>query len=826
MAKIHGFVPRFVGDGSFPIRDLLSKLIGNKHSIDDAQTLNPLLEIPLKLTAACAFGLEAIVKRELIALGYEPKVTSPGRISFEGDWVAVCRTNYWLRTADRVLIEVQSFDSPDFDALFDTVKDYDWSQFLPADAEFPVVGKSRHSQLTSVPAVQRTVKKALVESLKKHHGVAELPETGELYKVEIALLNDLATLTIDTTGASLHKRGYRKLVGDAPIKETLAAAMVNLSVWNPERPLIDPFCGSGTIPIEAALIGTNVAPGLYRQFACSAWDAITTEDWSHAMEEAQDSIRRDLRLHIVGSDRDKEALSLARYHSKQAGVADQVHFQHKPFEEIQSNREYGVVITNPPYGERLDDQQRLIGLYESIPGIIQRLPTWSLFLITNMPKFESMIQKKATRRRKLFNGRLECTYYQFLGPRPPKKQPEIELADTEAPSETETTGDDGPASVPAGADLLTPVATPPSSNLPTTLETQAPDATDGGDQLEQVDSIPEFDPDKPVALFGGLQAKDHEQAELFRNRLQKRAKHLRRWPTKRGVTCFRLYERDIPEIPLVVDRYGDYLHVTEYDRPHERDLARHSAWLDLMKQTAASTLDVPLAQTHLKKRRKSQDSRQYEKIASTGRLVTVNEGGLKFLINLTDYVDTGLFLDHRETREMVRKEAQGKDFLNLFAYTGSFSVYAASGGASSTATVDLSNNYLDWAKQNMEVNGLTSVMNRFIPADSIEFLDEAAGEKRQRFDLAMVDPPTFSNSKKTEEDWEVQSRHVELLSKVHEVMRMKGVVYFSTNFRRFKFDEEALGDLFEIREISKQTVPEDFRNRRIHRCWRLVVKWD
>ncbi|MCP4477508.1 MAG: SAM-dependent methyltransferase [Planctomycetaceae bacterium] len=278
-------------------------------------------------------------------------------------------------------------------------------------------------------------------------------------------------------------------------------------------------------------------------------------------------------------------------------------------------------------------------------------------------------------------------------------------------------------------------------------------------------------------------------------------------------------------MPLVIDRYEDHLHITEYDRPHDRDLARHGAWLELMKTTASETLEIPLTHTHLKKRRRSNSFQQYEKIASSGKLITVHEGGMKFAVNLVDYVDTGLFLDHRTTRKMVQAESSGKDFLNLFAYTGSFSVYALKGGATRATTVDLSKNYLDWAKQNFQLNGIDPLQHQFVAQDSIDFLETAAEDKRKRFDLAIVDPPTFSNSKQTELDWDVQERHCELLEKVHGVMRLGGVVYFSTNFRRFKFDDQYLGDLFEIREISKQTVPEDFRNRRIHRCWRLVVKW-
>jgi len=746
----------------------------------------------LNLTAACAFGLEALVKRELIALGYQPKVSQPGRINFQGDWSAVCRANIWLRTADRVLLQVQQFDSPDFDALFDTIKDFDWSEFIPADAAFPVVGKSRLSELTSVPAIQRTVKKALVESLQRHHGVIELHETGATYKVEVALLNDVATLTLDTTGPSLHKRSYRRLVAEAPIKETLAAALVDLSVWRPERPLVDPFCGSGTIAIEAAMAGCNIAPGIARDFSASQWATIDKKLWDDAIEQAHSLKRSDVEMQIVATDRDNEVLNKARYHADQAGVAEHIHFQQKPFIELRSSRKYGCIVTNPP---------------------------------TNMPKFEGLIQKQATRRRKLFNGRLECTYYQFLGPRPPRPSDRTDSA-CSATNTLETSGSEVPESgwvpiesaqanqedaksVKPIADIVAePIVSPNAPADPSAPAKTNKTVATGGNE--------------PAALFGGLTDKDYEQAGLFKNRLTKLARHLRRWPTKRNITCFRLYERDIPEIPLVVDRYEDYLHITEYERPHDRDIARHAQWLDLMCETAAATLDVPTKNVFLKRRKKGIENRQYEKVSRAGKIATVNEGGLKFLINLTDYVDTGLFLDHRKTRQMVQKEAEDKDFLNLFAYTGSFSVYAAKAHASSTTTVDLSKNYLDWAQRNMEANGLTDSKHNFITSDILEFLAAAADNPMRMYDLAVVDPPTFSNSKKTAEDWEIQSRHVELLNLVHQIMRTGGVVYFSTNFRRFKFDEAALTN-FEIREISKQTVPEDFRNKRIHRCWRLVV---
>jgi 23S rRNA G2445 N2-methylase RlmL len=374
----------------------------------------------LKLIVACAFGLEALVKRELIALGYEPHVDQPGRVCFDGDWSAVCRANLWLRTADRVLVEVLKYSAPDFEALFETVKAFDWSAYLPVDAQFPVNAKSRQSMLTSIPAVQRSVKKAIVESLQRTHGTAQLPETGSSFPIEVALLNDTATITLDTTGASLHKRGYRKLNAEAPLKETLAAALVDLSVWHPDRLLIDPFCGSGTIPIEAAMIGMNIAPGLHREFASDQWSVIPKALWSDAKQEARDLIRPDKTLQIIGSDRDAKVLDLARFHAEKAGVAAQVQFEHCDFYELTSGVEYGCIVTNPPYGERLEDEEAVRELYLGIPRVMERLPTWSLYLITSFPQFESLIEKEADRRRKLYNGRIECTYYQYLGPRPPK----------------------------------------------------------------------------------------------------------------------------------------------------------------------------------------------------------------------------------------------------------------------------------------------------------------------------------------------------------------------------------------------------------------------
>ncbi|WP_075086130.1 bifunctional 23S rRNA (guanine(2069)-N(7))-methyltransferase RlmK/23S rRNA (guanine(2445)-N(2))-methyltransferase RlmL [Mariniblastus fucicola] len=779
----------------------------------------------LTLVAACAFGLEAIVKRELIAMGYDARGSQPGRVEFHGNWSDVCKTNQWLRTADRVLVKVIEFDSADFDSLFETVRDHDWSSTIPVDAQFPVTGRSRLSQLSSVPAVQRTVKKAIVESLQREHNTNELPETGAVYKIDVALLNDTATLTLDTTGDSLHKRGYRKLTGRAPIKETLAAALVDLSVWKPERMLVDPFCGTGTIPIEAAMIGMNIAPGLNRKFSCSDWPQLPAEMWQESIDDAKSKIRRDVDLQIIGSDIDEDALEMAMYHARQAGVDNQIHFRKKRFEEFSSQQKYGCIVTNPPYGERLQDIREVQTLYESFPAVLQKLETWSLFVITNVLAVEKIFQKSATRRRKLFNGRIECTYYQYLGPRPPKGYFDDDYIEP----------DNAHHQSPEPFEKVTPIVTtlPASETVCDTNESTANtgerEESSGAElNVEQSVNVWEAAKQKRTAkskpkpevapLFGGLQAKDHEQADLFRSRLVKRARHLRRWPTKRGITCFRLYERDIPEIPLVVDRYENHLHITEYERPHERDLGRHASWLELMRTTAAEALGIDPENAHLKSR--NHDSRQYEKVDNQQGRIEVQEAGLTFLVNLTDYVDTGLFLDHRTTRLMVHSEANGTRFLNLFAYTGSFTVFAADADADSTVTVDLSKNYLQWAEDNLKANKLAGPEHKFVAMDCMEYLKRCVSKKK-KFDLIVVDPPTYSNSKRTDDDWDVQQRHVEMLNMIAQILTPGGVVFFSTNFRRFKFQEELLVGFNEILEISKQTVPDDFRNKRIHRCWRM-----
>jgi len=372
----------------------------------------------LDLVATSTFGLEAVVVRELEALGYQARSTQTGRIDFAGDQAAIARSNLRLRCADRVFVRVAAFEAADFDTLFEAVGEIAWENWIGPDDAFPVSGRSVKSTLSSVPAVQRTVKKAIVERLMRVHGVTQLPESGPVVAVEIALLKDSAVLLLDTSGAGLHKRGYRDLVGVAPLRETLAAALVDLSFWKRGKPLVDPFCGSGTIAIEAAMAGRNIAPGLSRTFAAEDWPVLGEEMWTRAHEEARDLELPDLGERIVATDIDEAALSLARRHAERAGVAADIHFQRLAFSEVSSSREYGCLVTNPPYGVRLDDNDEVRRLYESMNEVFARLPTWSFFVLTSWRDFERILGRRADRRRKLYNAQIECTYYQFHGPRP------------------------------------------------------------------------------------------------------------------------------------------------------------------------------------------------------------------------------------------------------------------------------------------------------------------------------------------------------------------------------------------------------------------------
>ena len=375
----------------------------------------------LELIATATFGLEAVVKRELQDLGFTDMAVSDGKVSFAAHIKAIPRCNLWLRSADRLLVKIGEFKALSFDELFEKTKALPWGDWITHDGKFTVNGKSVKSQLFSISDCQAIVKKAVVEKLKEKYAVDWFKETGYEFTIQVALLNDIATLTIDTSGTGLHKRGYRQEAGEAPLKETLAAAMVQLSYWNKERVLLDPFCGSGTIPIEAAMIGRNIAPGLNRKFVSEAWPVVHKSFWKEARMEAFNAIDQDTPIRIFASDIDKSAITVASENAFAAGVDDCIQFTVKPLQKVTLKEKYGVVITNPPYGERLGTAKDIMALYQNMGKILNADPTWSVYVLTAEENFENLYGARAHRKRKLYNGNIKVDYYQFYGERPPKR---------------------------------------------------------------------------------------------------------------------------------------------------------------------------------------------------------------------------------------------------------------------------------------------------------------------------------------------------------------------------------------------------------------------
>lgn len=380
----------------------------------------------VRLIAPCHFGLEAVLKREVLNLGYEIDCVEDGRVTFLTDLAGIARANIFLRTADRILLQVGKFHAETFDDLFEGIKAIPWENYLTEDARFWVTKASTtKSRLFSAPDIQSIAKKAMVERMKKKYHIQWFQETGASYPVRIFLLKDEVTVGLDTSGDPLHKRGYRQLTSKAPLTETLAAALILLTPWKKDRILVDPFCGSGTIPIEAAMIGANIAPGMNRSFMAENWkNLISKKDWYEAIEEANDLIEEDVSMDIQGYDIDGKMIKAARQNVADAGVDHLIHLQRREVKDLRHPKKYGFVITNPPYGERLEEKEALPELYSQIGQVFAELDTWSKYIITSYEDAEKYIGKKATKNRKIYNGMLKTYYYQFLGPKPPKRRTE------------------------------------------------------------------------------------------------------------------------------------------------------------------------------------------------------------------------------------------------------------------------------------------------------------------------------------------------------------------------------------------------------------------
>lgn len=376
-----------------------------------------------ELIAPCHFGLESMLKKEITELGYEIVSVEDGRVTFKGDETVIPRANIFIRTAERILLKMGSFRAKTFDELFEGTKALSWEEYLPRDAKFWVTkATTNKSALFSGSSIQSIVKKAIVDRMRETYHINHFEEDGDEYPIRVFIFKDMVSIGIDTSGTSLHKRGYRQLVGKAPISETLASALLMLTPWNKDRVLVDPFCGSGTFPIEAAMIGANVAPGMNREFTADSWDKVIPKKiWYNAFDEAHDVIRKDIEMNIQGYDLDPEIVKCAMANAREAGVDKYIHFQARDVKDLSNPKHYGFIITNPPYGERLEEKKDLPELYKTIGESFARLPDWSMYLITSYEEAEKYIGRKADKNRKIYNGMIKSYFYQFMGPKPPRR---------------------------------------------------------------------------------------------------------------------------------------------------------------------------------------------------------------------------------------------------------------------------------------------------------------------------------------------------------------------------------------------------------------------
>ena len=580
-----------------------------------------------------------------------------------------------------------------------------------------------------------------IEKFKKRPSVRV--NNPDLY-INIHISHNDCTLSIDSSGESLHKRGYRVDQTEAPLNEVLAAGMILKTGWKGESNFVDPMCGSGTLLIEAAMLATDRAPGLHRgRWGFSGWAQHDEAIWQEVKAEAQTRARKGLAeysSHFYGSDSDARVIQRARTNARLAGIGELITFEVKDVAQLTNplpKGPYGTV-SNPPYGERLDSEPALIALHSLLGRIMKnQFGGWNLSLFSASPDLLSCLQLRADKQYKAKNGPLDCVQKNY--------------------------------------------------------------------------HVAESTPDSKPAMV----------AEDYTNRLRKNLKKFEKWARQEGIECYRLYDADLPEYNVAVDRYADWVVVQEYAPPKTIDA--HKARQRLFDIIAAtiSVLGIAPNKLVLKTRERQKGKNQYQKLGEKGEFLEVTEYNAHLWVNLTDYLDTGLFLDHRIARRMLGQMSKGKDFLNLFSYTGSATVHAGLGGARSTTTVDMSRTYLEWAERNLRLNGLTGRAHRLIQADCLAWLREA----NEQFDLIFIDPPTFSNSKRMEDAFDVQRDHLALMKDLKRLLRAGGTIMFSNNKRGFRMDLDGLAKLgLKAQEITQKTLSQDFaRNRQIHNCWLITA---
>ena len=707
----------------------------------------------------CAKGFEDLLKRELNDLGIANAQQQHSGVSFTAELVEAYKVCLWSRLASRVLLKLKIFPAATDNALYQGVQTINWSQHVDMHGTIAVNCTLNQSAITNSHYAALKTKDAIVDQfVDLYESRPSVEKSRPDVQVNVHIDHDEADVSIDLSGEPLHKRGYRLSGVRAPLKESLAAAILQRCGW-PEKQtnLLDPMCGSATFLIEAAMMSLNMAPGLKRDYyGFTHWKGHQADLWQRLLVEAKKGIKpiEDLTIRFIGYDASRDAVAAARQNIHSAGLQDIITIEQKNFAEScqalgDSDHpfaaESGLVIVNPPYGERLGEKRELEHLYSEMGECWrEHFPDWRIALFTANDELIRHIGLRAHRSNSFFNGAIKCKLHQYqIRPALPEEK-----------------------------------------------------------RIER-------------------DAKYLEQRSTILNRLKKNAKHIKRWANKNNITAYRLYDADIPEYSAVIDIYGDWVHVQEYQAPSTIELNKARFRFDLLVDVIPEVLDIDKSRIIVKTRRQQKGLSQYEKQSDEKNVFVIEEHGLKFQINLTDFLDTGLFLDHRITRSLVydkvRSMGERVSFLNLFAYTSSVSLYAASAGAFTTS-VDMSNTYISWSKRNFRQNDLLNENHQFIKADCLQWLEKAVIQE-QKYDLIFIDPPTFSNSKTMEQVFDVQKDHVLLIESAAKLLSEKGEIIFSNNFRRFKLDEE-LREKFSVQDITATTIPEDYkRNQRIHHCY-------
>jgi 23S rRNA (guanine2445-N2)-methyltransferase / 23S rRNA (guanine2069-N7)-methyltransferase len=721
----------------------------------------------MQFFASCPPGVADLTAAEMRAAGATQTSEFKLGVQFEGSLESAYRACLWSRTASRILMPLATFPAPDADALYNGVKQIDWSSHIGPRATLAVEFAGSGPGITHTHFGALKTKDAIVDRLREQSGERPSIEVERpSVRVDVRLDRERVTISLDLSGESLHRRAYRARGVAAPLKENLAAAILMRSGWpalaEAGAALLDPLCGSGTLVIEAALMARDIAPGSLRSyFGFLGWAGHDRALWTRLLDEARE--RREatsaLKLAMRGYDRDPQAVRAALENVERAKLRGLVHIVRRELHQLTNELgPAGLLVTNPPYGERIGDQEQLKVLYATLgEKLREHFTGWKAAVFTGNPPLAKSIGINARRTHTLFNGKIECRLLRF---------------DVE-----------------------------PSEYM--------------GERTERSEER-----DAEIRARPG--------AQMFANRLRKNLKAAQDWARKEEIDCYRIYDADMPEYSFAIDWYSDgaeqrWAVVQEYAAPRTVDIAAARMRRREVLVSVPEVLGLPRERIFLRERRQQKGTTQYEKVAAEREHHVVRENGYKFYVNFQDYLDTGLFLDHRITRRLVGELARGKRFLNLFAYTGTATVYAIGGGASASTTVDMSRTYTDWAKRNLALNGFVDPQHGFVQADVLTWLQEQASTTR-RYDLMFIDPPTHSRSKRLEDDFDIQRDHQRLLSLAAKLLAPQGSIVFSNNYTRFKLDPQ-IADIFQVEEWSERTLPWDFRrNPRIHRCYRLTLK--